>query len=429
MGADERREHRYTQVIASGRALANSHSWLLRARETLVLSSPSMVARAVEVDLSIPANVSEAYWDLPRPLVIGFVPRTQAGGVRVLDESGTAIPALTTVEADEFMYEVLAAWTLAARGLGRDVVLDDSAGLVTTLREAANDPALIFGGRATDSGRLPFIDAIRADRLTLAMVGAMHTSYPLIVELPPARDRRVLTYTYEDAIVHRRRIDVRASMGWKETRLVIVSPGVPLSARHEFAIEVPDGVAVTGLSVLAFPGPVGISAHETTVRTTPVAQASGRFATASIDSVPHGRLLIEARLRPDPSYPAAVLITALAVALVLSAGLVRLTPLSKAPEAAAAVLLAVPALFTTLVAQPVRGSFAARLVASARIVLVLSGVLAYVAAVMLVLYPDSRHHLSSVLKPFWFADCAGAWFLVALLSMPIISAISARKGS
>ncbi len=377
----------------------------------------------------MPASVREAYLDQPRPLVIGFIPRIQAGGVRVLDESGTTVPSLTAFEADEFVYEILAGRIADADGLGRDVVLDDSAGLVATLREATEHPSLIFTGLPTDGWRGPFLDAMRGDPLTLAVIGAMHSSYPLIVELPPARDRRVLTYVYEDAIDHRRGFDLRASLGWRETRLMIVSPGVPLSARHEVAIEVPDGVAVTRLRVLAFPGPGGGTSTQDPLGTTaPVAQTSGRFATASVDSVPHGRLLVEARLRPDLGYPLAVLITALTVALVLTAGLVRLTPLSKAPEAAAAVLLAVPALFTTLVAQPVRGSFAARLVASARLVLVLSGVLAYVAALMLVLYPDSKDQVSSVLKPFWFADSGGAWLLVVLLSIPVFSVISTRKG-
>jgi hypothetical protein len=427
---EERRERRATEIMATARALADSSTWLRRARETVAFSSARLVARTVEVDLTIPDGVATAYGHKTSPLVIGFVPRAQAGGVHVLDESGAALPTLTTVEADEFLYDVLTARIAAGRGGAEsDIALRDSSGLATMLREVAKDPALIGqAGRGHSDGRRNLLDVIRADRLVIALLDAMNSSYPLVVELPSAAGRRVLTYRYEDALARRRQPNLRASLGWVETKVMMGLPGVPLAKQHEFAVEVPDGVSLTELRLIAFPGPsddstpaIGLS------RTPPVVQKSGRFATASIDLTPHGRLILEMRLRPDSSYPATVLATAIAVALVLTAGLLRLTPLSNAPEAATAVLLAVPALFTTIVAQPVRGSPAARLLSGARLILILSGLLAYVAAVMIVLYPERSGKISSVLRPFWLADCGSAWILVALLMLPVIAPIVAAR--
>jgi hypothetical protein len=424
-GDEERRERRWVQIMATSRALAHSSSWLQRTRETLVFSSASSVARTVDMDLEIPDGVDTAYGEDARALVIGFAPRSQAGAVRVLDEAGAALPTLTTVESDALVYELLAARVLgdlaAANFASASVEVSEIAAM---LRAIAGDPRLLSRLGAGDSPQRDVLDAIRANAFVFGLLGAMSSAFPLVVQLPAAPRRRVLAYTYEDVLVSRRRFDVRASLGWRETRIMVALPGVPLSRQHDFAIEAPDGVALTRLRVIGLPGSPdpAVSSGESQ-HAASIVQRTGRFATASVDLIPHGRVLLEVRLRPDPSYPAAVLATALAVALVLSAGLIRLGPLSTAPEAAAAVLLAVPALFTTLVAQPVRGSPAAKLLSGARLILILSGLLAYVAALMIVLYPDSSGKISSVLEPFWLSDCATAWALVALLLVPVAAPV------
>jgi hypothetical protein len=201
-------------------------------------------------------------------------------------------------------------------------------------------------------------------------------------------------------------------LGWRETRTFISLPAPLLAGAYELAVEVPEGVVLTRVRVISLtPG----------IPTARIRQ-TGRLALIEIeDAGPGWWGYVEVDQRAESAYPLAVFLTAATVALVLSGGLLRLRSLAESPEAAGAILLAIPALFATLVAQPGRGTPAARLLTGARVVLVLTGVLAYIAAVMLVFYPSdaARPRLSPALDLFWFVDMIVAWSLVGLLTLPL----------
>jgi len=136
-------------------------------------------------------------------------------------------------------------------------------------------------------------------------------------------------------------------------------------------------------------------------------------------------------LRVARGYPATVLIAALFVALVLTAGLERLHELSAATEAAAAILLTLPTLFIALIAGPARRSPAVKLVTVARGVLLLSGLLTYVGAMALIMYPSpGRAGADPTLHAIWYVAAYTAWGLVGLQTIGVVGPlIQARRRS
>ena len=420
----------------TAKAVQQLATWMYRRREMIAFSSPITVTRRVEVEFDVPTALAQASTNFESPWVlIGFLPAAGTSPPLVTDESAARTTVLTGVEADRLAVGALA--RLIARGVGEDYVATAETRIAAGPQARA---ALLEAPleTLTDLDR-NLATRIRDDVLIRTLVEAMQDTYPLFAQVEPRdRRRRAFTYEYDDTVrrthspllgrnetrtmipwlVLARAVDrMLASrlfqrLGWTETRTTIRVPGLLLTSVYEVAIEVPDGVVVSDVSVTsANPGSSDAAIPET-----------GRYARVDVpDAKPTWRGSIQVNQRAEPAYPFAVLLTAATVALVLTGGLLRLTSLAGAPEASGAILLAIPALFTTLVAQPGRGTPAARLLTGARVVLVLTGVLAYVAAVMLVLYPRDTGvaRVSRALDLFWLVDMIVAWSLVGLLAFAL----------
>jgi hypothetical protein len=237
---------------------------------------------------------------------------------------------------------------------------------------------------------------------------------------PRAEGRQFVRVTY-DLAMDESRLSLRGvieSLGWSEKLFSLTVPGLEAPCPYEFEIETPDGIDLTDARTVTEPaGATTIAAQSRSARI-------GRFVRVSQASVrPEAAIVLSVRMRPQRSYPFAVLLTASIATLILTWGWRRLGALADAPDAAVAVLLAVPVLFATLIAQPGRGSPAARLVTGARAILVVCGILTYLAAVVLVLYPGQKGTqiipLAGLLRTVWFIDTAACWGLVFVLLAPL----------
>jgi hypothetical protein len=216
---------------------------------------------------------------------------------------------------------------------------------------------------------------------------------------------------------------IRRTLGWSETRYLL-----PLderdSASYELRTEVPDGIKLLRISMEA---KLQEDGRTVDIGSAPVPPDAG---VARI-SVPPGVLqsVIEFVVRPNRAYPLAVFLAAALSAVVLGADFWRLSTLARAPEAASAILLALPALITTLVAQPGRGTPSATLLRGARGVLGLCGLLTYAAAVMLVLFPSDKLGSTAFLRVFWLSDTALCGLLAVMLVTPVLGPVLDTLGA
>jgi len=431
-------------------AIERCKEWMHRKREVLTLTGVASANRRIEIEFGIPAALQPKGYDHARaPVLLARVPKRRSGAVDVTDGTGGQIATLTSEEAQQLSLDILCARAekLLAEAHLTDEPVGGQAGIWARLREDIEQlrwPERSSGGSNGSDALETWWSLLARDDLFRAMFVATRTHDAVIAEISTANaDRRIVRIVC-NAIFEQRQ-DVREtpgvrrlarprrvarrgllalseSVGWKESRLLIDTPGLEAPCPYEFDIEVPDGVDLTyvvlqersesGLDVAATPG-----------------DRFGRVSHRALEPSATLRLLL--RMRPTLSYPAAVLFTAILAAGILTAGWLRLRNLADAPDASAAILLALPALFTAAVAQPVRASPAASMVLGARVVLLACGLLTYFAAVMLVLFSlDAGGRYSGTtpsLRLFWVIDMIVCWLLVAILLWPLIGPVIAAR--
>jgi len=443
-------------AAANAQALSNASDWLLRKRDRIALSDAVMTRRTLEIEFAIPSEVSESPLNLDRvPLVIAYVPKRRLAPVEVTDAAGVLLSTFNSIEAARFNEAVLAA--NASQVVGQDLV-DQAppAGWRALIAEVLSAPppagrtsdqqaADVSGqegnasparGPEQEQWQTRAREMLATDEGFVVWVASLSTHDPVVIELS-AQDasRRVVRVAYDmrlDRAQTPRDVQpglwrqLGQTIGWSETRVVISIPEIEAPSAYELDINTPEGIELTDVSASRSEG----RQEDEPAAPASAARLSARFARVSCPAIPRrAALLVQFRLRPQRSYPVAVLLTSLAAALVLTAGWLRLRTVAGSADAATALLLALPALFTTLVARPGRRTPAASMVVGARLVLALIGLLTYIAAGMLVLYPtDPQTRLSGTLHLVWLVDLLLCWALVVLLVSPLYGpAMQARR--
>ena len=221
----------------------------------------------------------------------------------------------------------------------------------------------------------------------------------------------MLTYETQETVLSRRLSlrDLPRLLGWRSTSIWVATPTVGTTAEYDVSIVAPDDTQIVGAPMLAT-GPHG--------STTTMADVHlGAAVSLAVSELPQNTQgLVAFDLAPSRSYIGVVLATAVLAAVVLAVGATRVGALGRETDAATTLLLAGPTLFAGLVAQPGRGSVGAQLLVAARSVLVLTGLLTFMAAATLVA-GTSPH----VAQDVWDGLSATAWLAVAVLTISLIS--------
>jgi hypothetical protein len=390
--------------------------------------------RELEIEFVVPPvfredrNANRRY----AAIVVAWVPNGYASMVEVVDAAGVRAPTLSAAEANKLQVEIILA--LAQDLLKASPPPSLRVAIEETIRTGSVTPFArseawrdMFAGQLRDTRRGPET----AERLVKALLEATR-SEPVVLELDAEReDRRLVRLSYRMHVsktlpksVHIGQWErIRRTLGWSETRYLL-----PLderdSASYELRTEVPDGIKLLRISMEA---KLQEDGRTVDIGSAPVPPDAG---VARI-SVPPGVLqsVIEFVVRPNRAYPLAVFLAAALSAVVLGADFWRLSTLARAPEAASAILLALPALITTLVAQPGRGTPSATLLRGARGVLGLCGLLTYAAAVMLVLFPSDKLGSTAFLRVFWLSDTALCGLLAVMLVTPVLGPVLDTLGA
>jgi hypothetical protein len=419
---------RRASALSTLSLMLSSREWLHARREAISLKSASTVRREVQVDFSLRGDRGDfadeeagSYVYLP----LAFIRKDhEAGSLVVQDETGARVPTLSEIESKAYAFEMLSA--LLDSEATDSHALDENAELKTLMLVIAS--AQPSQARVA-LDRLLEVDLDDADggygRSLLALAKDFTESFPLLVEISAEDPRhRSLIFTTSPSTQSFRR-GLRAiprRLGWAPSSLWIAVPNLSYGRVYEITVDAPEGASISSARLLTW----GSNDGEKTVDVADSFLGPTRTQTARLGitnpSAPEGWLVVE--LAPSRSYIAGALAVALLAAVMLTVGRQRLGVVTSSVDAATTLLLAGPTLFSTVVARPGRGTPADQLLVAARGVLVLAGVLTFLAAGSLVTV-DSLSQLQSI----WLALTLAAWVSAAILLVSLVSPVAGRRAS
>ena len=227
----------------------------------------------------------------------------------------------------------------------------------------------------------------------------------------PSATPRVITVEYEEEIsrpdsnrsIRSRLRSAAELLGWRDTSVQMSAGDLGCAEITELRFQAPDGVGLSQATAVLLSPAGRVERYPAVVNP----RSPGRFATAALSSVPAWATgYLQVKMRPDRGYPAAVTLTAVFAAVILTLGRVHLKTIhaDAALDPAITLLLAGPTVFAALIAQPGRGSPAARMLVGARFALILAGLWTFTAAAALVSYPYGE-----TLRVMWLVLVIVSW--------------------
>lgn len=392
-------------------------TWVTRRSEVIDFPDRSTARRVTTVTVA-----PDVLPDRPKLAGAEWLPLTslrkdKPGSIVVRDEAGALVPILNRAESEKLGGEILAALASA--------LTDGRAAGDERLQRLIQSCATASAGDSTEATENlhAFVanstfDALDRD-LFMFLARDVSTNYFLFAPFSVAdgRARRLLTYETRQEVVSIRRSvrDLPRLLGWTSTSIWLATPVVGTGAVYEVSIAAPDRTYVVGARMVTL---TGERAATQVVKASP-----GLPVTLAVTGVAqNSNGVVAFDLAPSPSYIGGVLATAVLAAVVLTLGTLHVHTLVDRADAATTLLLAGPTLFAGLVAQPGRGSVGAQLLIAARGVLLLTGLLTFLAAATLV-----GVACSSIITQAWVVLTATAWTLVGILLLSLISPGSRRK--
>lgn len=393
------------------RLLLSMQDWISSRREDIDWESRTSVRRETQIDFQLPADersVAEEAGVLRMPLTL-IRKDYDFGPLVVRDEHGDRLPTLSTVESTDYAGAML----LAAAARDEVEVDEDLSALIMTVAGP---------NRSAAAAALPKLERLLEEQagrnaLLARLADWFSYTFPLIVELESfPRGRRSLVFEafLPARTSHTGLRTIPSLLGWTASTMRIDLPYLGAARTSEANLHAPEGASISAAQLRILrdtpEGPeVTLDGFAGPQRTPAVRVGFNRAQRFS-----NGVLLVD--LVPNRTYTGGVLLTALFVAAILTIGRARLGTVATEVDAAATVLLAGPTLFSALVARPGRGSAAAHFVTAARGVLVLSGLLAFVAAGSLVAV-DSV----ACLRDIWLPLVVLSWLSSTVLLFSVIS--------
>lgn len=355
-------------------ALTLPTTWLHRRRDAVRFITSTLVSTNTEVEFSSPPQLNDSPRDVTE-VPVAYLAKAGTRLVAVRDERGGRLPSLTSGESRRVAAGMLLALAEAEH-------LDEHQ------RKALERVALASPEEATAELRELRTAGMECSDSLIRAAELFALTTPLLLLLPPGfPSRRLVTIETETslqtappALADR----FAMSLGWRNTIVDWRSADATLSNAYELQVEA-DGLEV-----------VEVKSDQAGART-----------------------VVEFGV--SRTYPAAVFAAAAVIAAVLALGAARLSEFASAPEAASAILLAIPTVFAGLLAQGRTVGLAADFLLGSRLVLVASAICAYSAALALVLFPVLPHGcLDPALRLSWTVLTT---FAVALAGVQLIGLI------
>jgi hypothetical protein len=453
--------------------LTRGHEWVNRRVETIELIDEDRVRLQISVDFRLPQRLPGAvrFGDRSTYFIpIAFLPRrNDLSYFDAVDESGASVPLLTRDDNGQLTGLVLVA--AAERAVGRaraklegaeqqEFKLSDA--LKTYLQSLPMRPALSFDILRAVTDRSDFqlypdprvAKALLEDLAfrRLVAIGAESSAVHVPVDATSLGQRRIVKLSWEQRWSgrsvdgHGRSRLARSTsalvtfIGWRAYSPWLPRPQIGGAKSHHIQISVPANVEMTEAGLICVDPSDLLSAMVGDGDATESAQTR-RMVTSEPGFMRTSHLYVErahapmsgtvwVRLRASRAgfLPGAVL-TALLVALVLTLCWRNAHDVGPAREAAAAVLLLVPALMAGWLVQPREHAMARRLLRVPRALTTIVAALPLMAATVLVAVADKsppgwvqfivgdRRHADWKLTTSWFAFAVIAFVCAFLLAL------------
>lgn len=418
-------DNRLRPAAANSLQLIKSwREWIDLQSESLEWQSAVTVRRRVVVDFVLPETAFETTAARAGIFVpLGFVAKGESAARPIArDEGGRLVPTLGRDRSTQLAQLILAE--------GAESLAEPLKSLLVGIPGATPDDA---AARIEKLGNELLI-AVKAgatyDPDILRLATHLVTNYLLFIEVDRrGSPHRVMSFEYELPVSHRRRglRDIPQMLGWTATS-IWAEVSASGRATYEVTVTAPEGTEISVAQLVLFPEygeSVATATANAVVAGTFVGPGTRPSARLSVGGVTSGRAFLRVDLAPSRAYILGVLVTAVFAAAILTVGFERLPQIITAVDASTALLLAGPTLFAALVARPRRGGPGTQLLAAARMVLLLTGLLTFLAAGTLVTTKSLPH-----LHEQWRALAIVAWVSSAILLVSVLSpgaALRARR--
>ncbi len=411
--------------------LCDDVTWIHRRRERVEILDETALRRQVSIDFTLPAKVAslddpalgktdDAKSICVAPLVLLDKRPRGLMNFDFVDEGNRSLPLMTS--ADNGQVSAATLKEICSRRLKEFAGVELPHGVADQLEQIAVSPlaeALRWIERLESplpSDVDPEIGpALLDDEVAEWWIRRLGDS-SIVVALYEASsiERRIVKLSYEepiDAI-----LPLTGSLGWSPYEVTIVSPFVSAQTYH-LEITAPHGLRITWAGLIDETRPVAedVSGFNRRVHLYLPQAARARGASAQL------------RLRVSgPGFIGGAVLASAMVPLLLLALALFTDEIASNPTSVPALLVVLPGLFATYVGRSDQHALTTRLLAGARWLLLLSGLLAYAMAVRLAVSgaPVDRNNPEAVSdRADAFAEClypaagiAGAIFLAILLN-------------
>jgi hypothetical protein len=412
--------------------VCDDSSWVARRKETVDVLNETTARRQLSVDFEF-AGVAEAVAETSDGQSVHWVPllllrKAPAAltGFDFVDEDGRSLPLplrADNAEISAATLERLAVGVLSTTSGGSTI---PSPELRRQLRNIALEPDSNTAERLLEEISGPNEgDPDRTDKLILWESPSFQwlaesLAASSIVVVPIARlgdSRRVLKLSYDETLSSARqdwtkgrfRVLRRFSrrlletLGWRGYVLYVASPFIGARTYH-FELSAPEGVIITD----------GLLVEAQDVQYEPGPRSRVHFYVRDAEAKRQALAIFQFRIRAG-GFVTGAWVTALIIALVLTACWHWADTLTGASNGAPAALLLFPSIVAAYVGRVGEHPLTARLLANARRLLFLAGALAYVGAARLAII--SRHHPANLcgLRHLFLALAIAAWLALAAL--------------
>jgi hypothetical protein len=435
--------------------------WIDRRVESIRFLSETTALRDVGITLTLPNHIMPAiharHIDPPHGTPASrqpfyYVPLTFMGKEHMTrfdftNEPGDSLPLLSSTEKAAMaagLLIFLAEKALAEQNMALpDVIANDFRAIAQLPPKQAAKLYDCFMARSTHPGVYAVLHGpARRARVLRALLFALANSYILIVPLSRGpHHKRLIKFSYEEPLKFRFRIlhdgrllrrwatylgqfatEQMRAVGWKARQVWVATPALGHGGTYHFQLNEPSGTKVTQLTLSTLTvnpamnsseSNIGISAH-------PEEKYSPRVYCR--DASPGAFGAVYAKIRPQsPTVIRAALFSALGTAIVLGFGYHFLTHMLTEPTdlstAGAALLLAGPTAASIYISRGQEHPMVTNMLLQIRVLSLVSGVSAFVAAGVLIVGRYSQHASRG-----WIIDarhtwlgCTGVAGLVALI--------------
>lgn len=383
--------------------LTQPHTWIHRRVETAEFVDVARIRRRVSIDFTLlddyyaESRAREALHGRPLPIPLTLLSKRLMSGFSIVNQSGDTLPMQTTNQNSHFAWSLLVA--AAEIGINGDQQDDDLSRTISTElqdclytivnsepREAQTVLESITGGRNPDAvahDMKLILSPGNGGPLFQKVARDLAENFILLVPIHAVGGgpgRFVVKLVVEEPSV-RANFNLLSRIGWTPRLYRFDVPSVGECESFHFELAPPEGLFVTAIDLKAYSA-AGMEVHRQTLD-------DPGLGHVYVSGLPPGgaKGVVSVRLRaPARGLLSTGAFTCVFSAVLLAAGALfptELYALREQPDAAASLLLAVPAAAITLAFRQREHVLTAEVLSGARVLVLVNGLLLYLAALSL----------------------------------------------